>query len=417
MSSQIKKIQAREILDSRGNPTIETWVELADGSQGISAVPSGASTGKHEAVELRDKDPDRFNGKGVLKAVRAVEKKIFPILKGLTVDKQSEIDQLMIDLDGTPNKSKLGANAILSVSQAIIKAAAQSQKLPLFQYLFKKYRLTKKPALPTPIFNILNAGKHGSSSLEFQEFIVIPQKQRSFAKDLEIGQSVYASLKKLLESKRLSTAIGDEGGFSPDLLSNLDGLEMLKQAIRKAKFKPGVNVAMGLDVAASEFYQKEKYRISDFPRPISAQKLIDYYQTICHKFPLIYLEDGLEEDSWTDWQELTKKVGSEKLSIVGDDFLVTNPERVKKAIKQKACNTVLVKLNQIGTVTETIKVIKLAKETNWKIVISHRSGETNDSLVADLAVAVGADYVKFGAPARGERVAKYNRLLEIEQNL
>lgn len=417
MSSKIKQVKAREILDSRGNPTIETMVVLADGSVGVSAVPSGASTGKYEAIELRDEDPNRFAGKGVLKAVAAVHTKIFPLIRGLNAGKQTTIDELIIDLDGTPNKSRLGANAILSVSQAVIKAAGASQKLPIYRYLFDTYRLARKPILPVPIFNILNAGKHGPSSLEFQEFIVIPQRQKSFARNLQIGQAVYVALKALLTGKHLSTAIGDEGGFSPDLLSNLDGLELLRQAIRKASYKPGTQVALGLDVAASEFFRQGKYEISDFPRPLSAFRLIEYYAQICQKFPLIYLEDALEEDAWTDWQALTQRLKDKRVRVVGDDFLVTNPERVRQAIRQKACNTVLVKPNQIGTITETIQVIKLARQAGWEVVISHRSGETTDSFVADLAVAVGADFVKFGAPARGERVAKYNRLLQIEQEL
>jgi enolase len=416
-SGKIKHLQAREILDSRGNPTIETQVQLRDGSVGVSAVPSGASTGKYEAVELRDRDPDRFNGMGVLKAVKVVQQRIAPLLMGLEADKQAVIDKLMIDLDGTPNKRRLGANALLSVSQALVKAAALSLKQPVYRYLLQTYGLSKKPVLPTPIFNILNAGRHGPSSLEFQEFIVIPQHQRSFAKNLEAGQAIYVALRELLAAKGLSTALGDEGGFSPNLLSNLDGLEMVRRAIRRAGYKPGTSAALGLDVAASEFFRKGKYKISDFSRPITAETLITYYEKVSQRFPLIFLEDGLEQDSWQEWQQLTHRLGSERLSIVGDDFLVTNPLRVAKAIETQACNAVLVKPNQIGTITETMQVIGLAKKAGWKTVISHRSGETNDAFVADLAVAVGADFVKFGAPARGERVAKYNRLLQIEQEL
>ena len=417
MAATIKQVKACEILDSRGNPAVETTVILSDQSRGIASIPSGASVGKHEAVELRDNDPDRFNGMGVLKAITKVNEKIFPLIKSLQANKQEVIDQLLIDLDGTANKSRLGANSILSVSQALLKATAMSYKMPIYQYLKKKFKLTKNLEMPRPIFNLINAGKHGASELEFQEFQIIPWKQKSFKKNLQLGVEIYQALKKILKTKKLDFNVGDEGGFSPQLLNNFDALEILRKAIRKAGYRLGENVFLGLDVAASHFYKQKKYWISDFSRPISTDKLLLFYQRLVKQFHLRYLEDAFEEDSWQAWQKLTRQFSKQPVLITGDDLLCTNLKRLKKAIEIQAANAILVKPNQIGTINETIQVIKEAKKNNWQIIISHRSGETNDNFLADLAVGVGADMVKFGAPARGERLVKYNRLLKIEQEI
>lgn len=417
MTAKIKLVHAREILDSRGNPTLETAIGLTDGSFGIASVPSGTSKGKHEALELRDNDRSRFGGLGVLKAVANVNENIFPLIRNLQADKQTTIDQLMIDLDGSDNKSNLGANAILSVSQALVKASAESLKLPVYNYLQKLYGLRKKFKLPKPIFNLLNAGKHGSSRLEFQEFHLIPARQKSFRKNLEVGERVYQKVKEILIKLKLSYAVGDEGGYSPNLLSNLDGFEVLKKAVRQSGLQLGENAYLGLDASASNFYEKGKYRISDFARAITAKKLTEFYFKLGKRFHLRYLEDPLEEDAWQDWQNLRQSFSKTKLKIVGDDLLCTNPERLKIAIESNACSAILIKPNQIGTITETVQVIKIAKESGFKIIVSHRSGETNDDFLADFAVGVEADMVKFGAPARGERVVKYNRLLKIEEEV
>jgi len=417
MSSKIKSIKAREILDSRGYPTLETMITLKDGSSGLASVPSGASQGKYEALELRDNDQSRFNGLGVLKAMENVNQKIFPLLRNLSVEKQLMIDNLMIDLDGTENKSRLGANAILSVSQALIRAAANSQKLPLYQYLKKKFGLIKTINMPKPTFNLINAGKHGDSNLEFQEFHLLPAKQKSFKKNLQVGEEIYQQLKEVLRKEKLDTDLGDEGGFSPNLLSNLEALELIKKAVKKASYRLGQNVFLGLDAAASNFFKKGKYQISDFSRSISPEQLTSFYIKLAKSYHFRYLEDPLAEESWPEWQKLTEKFSSTKVLIVGDDLLCTHPDRLKKAIEEKTCNAILIKPNQIGTISETIEVIKIAKQANIKIIVSHRSGETIDDFIADLAVGVGADLVKFGAPARGERIVKYNRLMEIENQL
>lgn len=414
MAATIKQIQAREILDSRGHPTLETLVVLSDDSYAFSSIPSGVSLGKHEALELRDQDPDRFNGLGVLKAVDNVNKKIFPILKSLRITKQEKIDQLMRDLDGTPNKSRLGANALLSVSQACLKAASASFKTPLYRYLKKEFGLVKKLKMPKPAFNLINAGEHGQSGLEFQEFHFIPAKQKTFKKNLQVGQLVYQSLKKILDKKRIQYSLGDEAGFSPDLLTNLDGFQLLKNALKAAKLKLGSNAYLGLDAAASTFFKDYKYRLSDFTSPLSSEKLIAFYLSLVKRFHFYYLEDPLNEEAWEEWSRLRRELSQLNVLVVGDDLLTTNPERLKKAIEKKACNAILIKPNQIGTMTETLEVIKMAREADFAVIISHRSGETNDDFLADLAVGVGAEMVKFGAPASGERVVKYNRLLQIE---
>ena len=417
MASKIKSIKAREILDSRGYPTLETMIILKDGNSGMASVPSGASLGKYEALELRDNDQSRFNGLGVLKAVENVNQKIFPLLRGLSCEKQEIIDKLMIDLDGTENKSRLGANAILSVSQALIRAAANSHHLPLYKHLKKKFGLIKKFKLPKPTFNFINSGQHVGSNLEFQEFHLLPAKQKSFKKNLQVGEEIYQQLKEVLRQEKLDIDLGDEGGFSPNLLSNLEAIELIKKAVKKAGYQLGQNAFLGLDAAATNFFKKEKYHISDFSRPISPEKLTSFYIKLAKSYHFRYLEDPLAEESWSEWQKLTEKFSSTKILIVGDDLLCTRPDRLKRAIEEKTCNAILIKPNQIGTISETIEVIKIARDANFKIIVSHRSGETIDDFIADLAVGVGADLVKFGAPARGERIVKYNRLVEIENQL
>lgn len=414
---KITSISAREILDSRGYPTIETTVELEDGSVGISSVPSGASTGKHEAVELRDNDPERFLGKGVLKAVENVNSLISKELHDKSVENQIGIDSRLTDLDGTEDKSRLGANAILSVSEACLKAASRAAKRPIYRHIFLEFGLAHGFTLPQPTFNIINGGKHGNGKLEFQEFHILPRTNQTFSEMMEMGDEVYLHLQKLLKDSNKYQGIGDEGGFTADLKSNKEALDWLEQAIEDAGFDKHEDLSVGLDVAASEFFHDGKYYLSDQPHPLSPQEMTDYLFKLNAQYNFAYLEDGLEQDDWQGWQKLTEKFSDLPTPIIGDDFLTTNPERVMQAIKGKNCNAVLVKPNQIGTITEVLDVVKMAKEADWSIILSHRSGETNDSFIADFAVGVGADIVKFGAPARGERVSKYNRLMEIEKEI
>ncbi len=421
--AKIHSIVARETLDSRGNPTVESTVILDSGWRGVASVPSGASTGHNEAVELRDQDPERYGGQGVLKAVANVNQVLGPKLTGADPLHQEEIDQVMIDLDGTKDKSKLGCNAILSISIAVTKAAAADSKLPLYQYL-RQLSLGFKLALegakewyiPSPIFNLINGGKHGAGNLEFQEFHLIPSPEKSYRESLQMGEEIYQLVKKVLIRHGAVHAVGDEGGFAPNLFTNMDALEVVVQAIKESAYEFAKEVFLGLDVAASHFYKNGRYSIRDRTQAMDVNDFIDYYQELCRQYPLYLLEDPLYEDDWSGWQKLTQNL-AEQTIIVGDDLLCTNAERVKKAASQKACTAVLVKPNQIGTVSETLNVMKIAKEAKFKTIVSHRSGETNDTFIADFAVGTKADFVKFGAPARGERVAKYNRLLEIDEEL
>lgn len=414
---KIAALKAREILDSRGIPTLETEIWLDSGHSAVASIPSGTSTGKYEAVELRDADPARFNGKGVLRAAANVNTVIAPQLVGRDPQTQTEIDQLLINLDGTGNKAKLGANAILSVSQAICEVAAASLNLPTYLYLVWKYRNQNQVTrLPTPIFNLINGGKHGAGNLDFQEFHLIPATTKTFSESLQIGEEIYQTLEKVLIDRGAVHSVGVEGGFAPNLLTNLDALEALMAAIRRTPYQFTRDVFLGLDVAASAFYQSGRYTIKDRPQSFSPQEFLSYYEELDKTYHLFSLEDPLQEDDWSGWQALTRLIGQTTL-IVGDDLLATNKDRLRKAIDTKACTAILVKPNQIGTISETIEVINIAKEANFKIIISHRSGETTDDFIADFAVGLQADYTKFGAPVRGERVAKYNRLLAIESQI
>ena len=414
--AKIKLITAREILDSRGNPTLETRVELEDGSVGLASIPSGASIGKYEALELRDNDPSRYNGLGVLKAVKNVNEVIAPKLLGLEARNQLEVDRLLINLDGTPNKAKLGANSLLSVSQGVCEAAAASEKVSNFEHVSHLYGLKREEMkMPIPIFNLINGGKHGAGNLDFQEFHIIPSEKRSYSLNLEMGEEIYQGVKKVLIRNGAIHSVGDEGGFAPNLFTNLDALEVLTQAIKETGYELKKDVFLGLDTAAGFFYKNGRYQIRDRSMPMDSGELIDFYKELIAQYPLLSLEDPINEDDWRGWQKVMKALPG--VLIVGDDLLATNKRRVEEAIKLQACSAILVKPNQIGTIAETIEVIKIARQAGWKIIVSHRSGETEDDFIADFAVGVKADYVKFGAPARGERVVKYNRLLEIEERL
>ena len=400
-----------------GNPAIRTVVTLTDGHQGIADVPSGTSKGENEAIELLDHDSDRFNGMGVLKAIDNVNKIIAPALKDVDATKQTKVDQRLLDLDGTKNKSKLGANAILSVSQAVLESAAAAYRLPIYLYLHKKYYSDEKISrICCPVFNIINGGAHGNGNLDFQEFHIIPSLRFSYRKGLQLGQEIYQSLKTTLKHRHAYLGIGEEGGFIPELFNNLDAIEIILEAISSTNYRFGKDVFLGLDPAANHFYKKNKYSIKDRALPFSKSELINYYQNLNRQYNLLYLEDPLEEEDWTGWEELTSQVGNNTL-VVGDDLLTTNKDRVKKAAEMNACNSILIKPNQVGTISETVEVVKNCQKLGWKIIVSHRSGETNDNFIADFAIGVGADYTKFGAPARGERIIKYNRLLEISDQL
>lgn len=417
--AKIKSIQAREILDSRGNPTVETSVTIDNGLTGKASVPSGASLGKYEAVELRDGDQARFGGLGVLKAVANVNQVIAPKIVNLDPANQEVIDKLMIDLDGTKDKRNLGANSILSVSLAVAQSSALSQNLPLYRCLnslFGEKLPTSIEIMPTPTFNIINGGKHGAGNLDFQEFHVIPATSKPYHQALQIGEEIYQKLKEVLVSRNSIHSIGDEGGFAPNLLTNLDALEAILEAIESTSYLLNRDVFLGLDVAATHFKKEDGYHIKDKPNPLKTQDFVEYLLDLNRQYHLLILEDPLDEDDWEDWQQLTQTLGQETL-VVGDDLLATNLIRLKQAAKQGTCSAILIKPNQVGTLSETLEVIKVARQEGFKVIISHRSGETNDTFIADLAVAVAAEYVKFGAPARGERVAKYNRLLEIEEEL
>jgi len=410
--SKIKQVKAREILDSRGNPTVEVDVILDSGAMGRAAVPSGASTGTREAVELRDGDKKRFLGKGVLKAVENVNKVIAPELIGKNPKKQKEIDSLMIKLDGTENKAKLGANAILGVSLAIAKAAAQDSGVSIYKYLGGKEAVR----LPIPFLNILNGGKHADNNVDIQEFMIAPIGAPSFREALRYAAEVYHTLKNILKSKGLSTSVGDEGGFAPNLSRNEEAIEVIIAAIEKAGYKPGKDIAIVLDPAASEFYQDGKYLLKADNKSLSSEEMVDYYAGLVSKYPIISIEDGLAENDWEGWKILTKKLGN-KIQLVGDDIFVTNPKILAEGIKQGIANAVLIKLNQIGTLTETLETVDMAKKAGYTCMFSHRSGETEDSFLADVTVATNAGQLKTGAPARSERLAKYNQLLRIEEEL
>jgi len=408
----IKNVMAREILDSRGNPTIAVEVQLTDGTTGQAAVPSGASTGKHEAVELRDEDASRFSGKGVLKAVANVNECIMPVIIGMPATDQAAIDHKLIELDGTANKSHLGANAILGVSLATAHAAANLLGIPLYRYLGEAATYT----LPVPMMNILNGGKHAADSTDFQEFMVMPAGASNFHNALRMGTEVYHSLKKVLKDKGLNTNVGDEGGFAPSLPSNKEAVEAILVAIEKAGYKPGIDCFIALDPAASEFYKDGQYILSREGISLSSRETVDYYARWVSKYPIISIEDGMAEDDWDGWQLFTEKLGN-KVQLVGDDLYVTSVDRLKKGIKLKASNSILIKPNQVGTLTETIDAINMAQQAGWTTVVSHRSGETEDTTIADLAVGLNTGQIKAGAPCRSERTAKYNRLLRIEEEL
>jgi enolase len=412
--SIIEDVFAREILDSRGNPTVEVEVILEDGSVGRAAVPSGASTGEHEAVELRDGDKSRYLGKGVLKAVQNVNDLIADEVIGLDATEQPFIDQLMIDLDGTKNKGKLGANAILGVSMAVARAASESVALPLYQYLGGVNAKT----LPVPMMNILNGGKHADNNVDIQEFMIAPAGANEFSEALRMGAEVFHNLKKVLSEKKYNTAVGDEGGFAPDLKSNEEALQVIMKAIEKAGYKAGEDIFICLDPASSEFYDKTKkrYILASEKKELTSEEMVDYYAAWIKKYPIVSIEDGLGENDWKGWKIMTDKLGT-KIQIVGDDLFVTNTEKLSKGINEGIANSILIKLNQIGTITETLDAIEMAHKAGYSAVVSHRSGETEDSTIADLVVATNAGQIKTGSASRSDRIAKYNQLLRIEDML
>ncbi|WP_347490188.1 phosphopyruvate hydratase [Desulfoscipio sp. XC116] len=412
MSTTIIDVLAREILDSRGNPTVEADVLLEDGTLGRAAVPSGASTGAYEAVELRDGDPRRYKGKGVTKAVENVNEIIAPEIIGFDAVDQPGIDLTMIDLDGTPNKSKLGANAILGVSMAVARAAAKALELPLYRYLGG----AGGRLLPVPMMNILNGGKHADNNVDIQEFMVMPVGAANFAEALRMGTEVFHTLKGVLKKKGMNTAVGDEGGFAPNLGSNEEALAVLVEAVEAAGYRPGDDVALAIDAAATEFYQDGKYVLAGEGVSYTAAEMIDFYARLAEKYPIISIEDGLAEDDWDGWKKLTERIG-DKVQIVGDDLFVTNTERLARGIASDTANSILIKLNQIGTITETLAAIEMARQAGYTAVVSHRSGETEDSTIADLVVGINAGQIKTGAPSRTDRVVKYNQLLRIEEEL
>lgn len=413
MSTFITDVYGREILDSRGNPTLEVEVVLEDGTLGTASIPSGASTGENEAVELRDYDSNRYLGKGVLKAVENVNTIIAESLKGLDALEQVQIDRLLIDLDGTPNKSKLGANAILGTSIAVAKAASASLNIPLYRYVGG----INSRVLPTPMMNILNGGKHADNNVDIQEFMVIPTATISFRESLRMGVEIFHNLKVVLKKRGHNTSVGDEGGFAPSLKSNEEAFEVILEAIEMTGYKPGTDAFIAIDVAASEMWDDGKYRLFKSTKALlSTEKIIDWYTNLVNQYPIISIEDGLGENDWEGWKELTKQLGG-KIQLVGDDIFVTNPKFLSKGIELGVANSILIKLNQIGTITETIETIELALRNGYSTIISHRSGETEDTTIADFAVAMNAGQIKTGAPNRTDRVAKYNQILRIEEML
>lgn len=415
--AKIKQITAREILNSKGHPTVETTVVLQNNISATASVPSGVSVGSYEAVELQDKDPMRFNGLGMLHAINAVNTILAPKLIGMEVTKQQEIDRAMIEMDGTQNKARLGANSILSISLAVAKAGALDTVVPLYLYL--RQFLTNQNAsltLPIPLFNFLEGGQHGTSTTDFQEFHIIPSSNKTFAESIQMGSTIYASLENMLRLNGYSTLVGDEGGFSPKVATNHDAMSLVTQAVDATNYRLGFDVFTGIDAASNTFYHNQQYSIHDKQMGLSSNNLVSYYADFAKQFHLLYLEDGLSEDDWDGWATLTRTLGQE-LMICGDDLITTNPYRLQTAIEKKAITTVIVKPNQIGTVIECLAVVEVARAAGLKVVVAHRAGETNDNFIADFAVGVSADYCKFGALARGERIAKYNRLLQIESQL
>ncbi|EEU03517.1 phosphopyruvate hydratase [Eubacterium saphenum ATCC 49989] len=408
----IEDIHAREVLDSRGNPTVEVEVALSDGSLGRAIVPSGASTGVHEALELRDQDKDRYNGKGTLKAVENIEEIIAEKLIGIGPFDQVLIDNFMIDLDGTENKKNLGANAMLGVSMAVASAAAASLKMPLFQYLGG----VNAKVLPTPMMNILNGGSHADNTVDIQEFMIMPVGADSVREAIRMGAEIFAALKKVLKDKNMITTVGDEGGFAPNLKTNEDAIKVILEATEKAGYKAGEDIKIAIDAASSEFYDNDKkvYILEGEGKTMTSSEMVDYYAELCEKYPIISIEDGLAEDDWGGWKELTEKLGS-KVQLVGDDLFVTNTKRLKQGIEKGIANSILIKVNQIGTLTETLDAIEMAKKAGYTAVISHRSGETEDTTIADLAVATNAGQIKTGSLSRTDRIAKYNQLIRIEE--
>lgn len=407
--SSIVGVHGREILDSRGNPTVEVEIWLDTGASGRAAVPSGASTGTYEAVEIRDGGP-RYGGKGVLKAVHAVNEKIAPEILGMDADDQTALDKAMIALDGSPNKQVLGANAILGVSLAAARAAADDHELPLWSYIggLGPY------SIPTPMLNVINGGAHADNNLDIQEFMIVPHGAETFSEALRMGTEIYHVLKKTIHSKGYSTGVGDEGGFAPNLQSNREAIDLILEAVAAAGYAPGKDVSLALDAAASEFLKDGKYVFSGENKTFTPEGMVEYYETLCKEYPVISIEDGMAEDDWEGWAYLTEKLG-QTIQIVGDDLFVTNPEKLARGIKEGTANAILIKLNQIGTLTETLEVIALARRHGYASVISHRSGETDDAFISDLAVATAAGQIKTGAPARMDRVAKYNQLLRIAE--
>jgi enolase len=409
----IVEVTAREILDSRGNPTVEVEILLENGDRGRASVPSGASTGKHEALELRDKDPKRYLGKGVQKAVQHIRHVMAPKLLGMDVLDQKTIDRAMLQWDGTPNKNRLGANAILGVSIACARAAANHLGIPFFRHLGGPSAIR----LPLPMMNILNGGAHADNNVDLQECMVLPVGAKSFKKALRMGAEVFHHLKTILKEKGYKTSVGDEGGFAPDLRSNGEAFSLILEAIRKSDYRPGKEVALGIDAAATEFYRNGAYFLkAEKKAKRTSDEMIDFYEDLIKKFPIVSIEDGLAEDDWQGWKTMTDRLGK-KIQLVGDDLFVTNPKRLARGIQEKVANAILIKLNQIGTLTETLEVIEMAKKANYRTIISHRSGETEDTTISDLAVGTNAGQIKTGAPSRTDRVAKYNQLLRIEEEL
>jgi len=410
----IKNIHGREILDSRGNPTVEVEMTFEDGSFGRAAVPSGASTGSHEAIELRD-DDNRYGGKGVQKAVKNINTELKEALKGKEFDQES-LDNLMISLDGTENKSRLGANAILGISLAFANSAAKSEEIPLYEYFNNIAKLGNPPSIPLPMMNILNGGKHAEDSVDFQEFMIIPFEMETFSERLRCGAEIFHALKNILKKRGLNTSVGDEGGYAPAIGTNEDAIKVIIEAIEKAGYVPGEQVAIALDVAANEFFTENRYILPKENKNFTKKELVDYYKDLIEKYPIISIEDGFAEDDWEGFELMNKELGK-RIQIVGDDLFVTNKKRLEKGIEQNSANAILIKLNQIGTVTETIETIRLAQNSGYKSVISHRSGETEDTTIADFAVGLGVGQIKTGSLSRSERVAKYNQLLRIEEKL
>lgn len=408
----IYSVHAKEVLDSRGNPTVEVEVILESGSWGRAIVPSGASTGAHEAVELRDQDKERFMGKGVLKAVQNVNEIIAPKLEGMDASDQVEIDRTLIELDGTPNKGRLGANAILAVSMAVARAAADEMDIHLYNYLGG----FNAKVLPVPMMNILNGGEHADNNVDIQEFMVMPVGANTFREGLRMGTEVFHTLKAVLKEKGLSTSVGDEGGFAPNLSSNEEALQTIMEAVKRAGYEPGADIVFALDVASTELYKEGSYHLEGEGVTRTAEEMIAYYEEMVEKYPIVSIEDGLAEDDWDGWKQLTQRLGH-KVQLVGDDLFVTNTERLREGIEKGVGNSILVKVNQIGTLTETFDAVEMAKRAGYTAVISHRSGETEDTTIADIAVATGAGQIKTGAPSRTDRVAKYNQLLRIQEEL